>query len=127
MQSKDLRIGNLVGSIGIEYLVWKIDGLGNIQGIDGGTTFNLDKTTYPIEITNERLEKIGFEENFKQYELQNFGLKVVKDVNSNVWICYVGFLNQFNEICTIKYVHQLQNLYFALTGEELELKNESKP
>lgn len=23
----------------------------------------------------------------------------------------------------IKYVHQLQNLYFALTGEELVLKN----
>jgi len=23
----------------------------------------------------------------------------------------------------VKYVHELQNLYFALTGEELELKN----
>jgi len=26
-----------------------------------------------------------------------------------------------------QFVHQLQNLYFALTGEELELKHESKP
>ena len=24
--------------------------------------------------------------------------------------------------CNIKFVHQLQNLYFALTGEELEIK-----
>lgn len=25
-------------------------------------------------------------------------------------------------ICCIKYLHQLQNLYFALTGKELEVK-----
>ena len=33
---------------------------------------------------------------------------------------YPFYRNGFH---TIKYVHQLQNLYFALTGEELEFKN----
>ena len=27
------------------------------------------------------------------------------------------------KLCEVKYVHQLQNLYFALTGKELELTN----
>ena len=26
-----------------------------------------------------------------------------------------------DSICKVKYLHQLQNLYFALTGEELEI------
>jgi len=47
MKANELRIGNYVRSIGIDYIVWKIDALGNIQGVEGGTTFNLDKTTHP--------------------------------------------------------------------------------
>jgi len=31
----------------------------------------------------------------------------------------------FGRDTTIKHVHQLQNLYFALTGKELELKPET--
>ena len=31
---------------------------------------------------------------------------------------YPFYINGYHEI---KYVHQLQNLYFALTGEELEI------
>jgi hypothetical protein len=30
-----------------------------------------------------------------------------------------------HELCIVNYVHQLQNLYFALTGEELEYASEN--
>ena len=38
-----------------------------------------------------------------------------------IWKCNDMFLCDKNGI-HIKYLHQLQNLYFALTGEELEIK-----
>jgi len=115
MKASELRIGNLVEIIQSKKCIYT-----TIEA----SCFSVDveKNYKPIPLTKDWLLKFGFEENFKQYELQNYGLKVVKDVNSNVWICYVGFPNQFNEICSIKFVHELQNLYFALTGTELEIK-----
>jgi hypothetical protein len=121
MKASELRIGNLVGSIGIEYLVWKIDGLGNIQGIDNGTTFNLDKTTYPIKITEEFLKQFGFNQlNGSYWERNGVGFIVGYAVDGSM---VVG--NSFGaRHCHYYYVHQLQNLYFALTGEELTLNQE---
>ena len=80
----------------------------------------------PIPLTEEWLERFGFDEDgFKQYEFINWGIKVKKDphaISETNWIVFHGFMNQFSEIVSLKHVHQLQNLYFALTGEELELK-----
>lgn len=75
----------------------------------------------PIELTEEWLIKFGFENNFKQYELMNWGLKV--DLLNNEWIVFHGFCGKYSEITSCRYVHQLQNLYFTLTGKELTLTN----
>ena len=73
----------------------------------------------PITISEEYLLKLGFVDNFKQYELTNWGVKVTKDLNSDsTWICYDGFF-KFRELCSKQYVHQVQNLYSALSEEEL--------
>ena len=57
-----------------------------------------------IEITEEiEAVKFGFRYSFKK----------VKEVN-HWWLC-----DEENVISNLKYVHQLQNLYFALTGKEL--------
>lgn len=37
----------------------------------------------------------------------------------------IGFKN-YSDFSNLEYVHQLQNLYFALTGEELTIKNNAK-
>lgn len=70
----------------------------------------------PIPLTEEWLFKLGFELNGCNFELPNFRFHITKPAN------YDGFL--FCDGCSvitekIQYVHQLQNLYFCLTGAEL--------
>jgi len=69
---------------------------------------------YPIPITEEWLLKFGFKKH-KAWDDSFYYLK--SDVDIFEYLS--GFEhNDFH----IKYVHQLQNLYFALTGEELKFK-----
>jgi len=76
----------------------------------------------PIPLTKEWLVKFGFEK--RKMDVGNgyylSGLSIYSDISSD------GFF-QFSDwdegkIPIPKYVHQLQNLYFALTQTELELK-----
>lgn len=88
----------------------------------------------PIPLTEQWLLKFGFEKTESDYEIQI--QKNDKGGNTDYWI-YVdsGFDNETKkftikivcqESCWMntknKYVHQLQNIYYALTGEELKLK-----
>ena len=69
----------------------------------------------PIPLTPEILEKWGFISNPYQ---DRFEL-------GQVYIQYCGVRNMFwleNYSPELKYLHQLQNLYYALTGEELTFK-----
>ena len=75
----------------------------------------------PIPLTKEWLLKLGFEIESEDddywYFLSNktcvFGISLFK--KEDYWIFY-------DSDAKIKYVHQLQNLYLSLVGEELELK-----
>jgi hypothetical protein len=72
----------------------------------------------PIPLTEEWLERFGFERlgnGFEFWESSVFNIEFIR----NHW--HISYTS--NVLCThIKYVHQLQNLYFALTGEELTIK-----
>ena len=78
----------------------------------------------PIPLTEEWLFKLGFELiNNDFYRSRNSELELHWTVNKNKMIPeYNGkrLITGYN----FKYVHQLQNLYFALTGEELTFKSE---
>ncbi|EHQ41576.1 hypothetical protein [Myroides odoratus] len=77
----------------------------------------LNEFIKPIELTEERLLQCGFKHTGNGfYELlgTHIGLCNIGDVFFNV-----GFKGI--TIGNIKYLHQLQNLYFALTGKELEI------
>jgi len=74
----------------------------------------------PIPLTEEWLLKFGFEKHRFSH---------LKKHKSGVVLCLLDdcfVLNNYKDHLIInyknKYVHQLQNLYFALTGQELELK-----
>ena len=75
----------------------------------------------PIPLTEEWLFKFGFEKSkrFESGELKPcyaiFSLAVMIRHNS-FFIDWIGGNTELN------HVHQLQNLYFALTGEELKFK-----
>lgn len=72
----------------------------------------------PIKLTEEWLIKFGFESNGIAF-LKN-GYIIWIQENKYVFALYEAYSN--NELFTeIKYVHQIQNLYFALTGNELEI------
>ena len=81
----------------------------------------------PITLTKEWLLKLGF---------VGFGVFQEFVINSNLWISSASgksveiicenehgeITDRASALLPIKYVHSLQNLYFALTGEELTIK-----
>ena len=67
----------------------------------------------PIELTEEWLIKFGFEKIGKNFEKDN--ILILWNIIDK---CY-DFVHTDKGI-EIKYVHQLQNLYFSLTGQELK-------
>jgi len=117
MKPQELRIGNWIyDTIEGEELQVKI---GNIKYY---SDFE------PIPLTEEWLDKFGFEQKeggsgppinavwdewWEPYE----GFRITQDVKNDWFLC--GYRQNKKHF---KYVHQLQNLYFALTGEELEIQ-----
>lgn len=95
-------------------------------------TINLDNIgsyllLQPIPITEEWLLKFGFEKG-KNFWLLNeseegFVDHMVFDLER---LEFIITQNPYSGYCVeCKYVHQLQNLYFALCGEELKLKDDA--
>lgn len=108
MKSTELRIGNLVKTyslhIGDYYTVVSI----------GDSFINRDSVLvyedlHPIELTEEWYNKF-------QKQLINDGLEYSHSSITNRLFIYIG-----NRTIVCDYVHQLQNLYFALTNNELTL------
>lgn len=122
MEAKELRIGNLVG-----YKDYALE-VGSLNVHD--TEF---KELKPIPLTEEWLLKFGFElceivtnENITVFpSIKNTFHLYHKDVDHEWFDISVNtrvnkiYTNHTLERIEIKHVHQLQNLYFALTGEEL--------
>lgn len=123
---KQIRIGNHLLGKCIDDLddrkewweIYKIQDAEHLKGIKE----NWDK---PIELTEEILLKCGFylpkNSLVYRFDLNNeenkTTLQVWKECNC-FSICRLG-MSAFS--VELNYLHQLQNLYFALTGEELEI------
>lgn len=121
MKASELRIGNLLRFSGEPVAI----NAGFIHDCDywNKNPERQDAVSFenvePIPLTDEWLEKFGFNKfpNQNKYDMDKFW--ACKLSNGNEW--------HFEDLeCIVKYVHQLQNLYFALTGEELIIKEESK-
>jgi hypothetical protein len=81
----------------------------------------------PIPLTEEWLLKFGFEKKYDTFEFN--GLNVdgcVVHFSFDKWASEYEIENcDYTEVPSdIQHVHQLQNLYFALTGEELTIKQQ---
>lgn len=120
INAKELMIGNWVTYHGETDMPCQLDAQ-DIFNIATGYMYN-DKIHSPIPLTPEVLEKCGFER--KTDYAVGIGLVDYYQVNgfSLNWIdyhkCWVVF-SGVNRI-TIKSLHQLQNLYYAMKGEKLE-------
>lgn len=131
MKANELRIGNLA-----EYHIedelderkewWEVITIDSddINWLEKEEPETIDYR--PITLTEEWLLKFGFE------SIENSGF-FRKYYNDKYYLLY-NPKQQYTEICVnsicggqskTKYIHQIQNLYFALTGTELEIKKTS--
>lgn len=104
---KNLRIGNIINNEHNRPCVVDFDTLSSIH-------YRRNMFYSFIELTEDWVIDFGF----NPVELDNgdyFYQNNLFRLNSN----YAGFY--YSKNLPVKYVHQLQNLYFALTGTELEL------
>ena len=77
----------------------------------------------PIPITEEWLLSFGFKLDYRNSEHTKLYSNEKLTIDYNFTDKYIDFDNVLlAPDIKIEYVHQLQNLYYALTGEELELK-----
>ena len=154
MKANELRIGNLV-KINNELLpevkneIYKVYGLNakfdlSFPNSSGVISLNhtksiriysqFDEFIEPIPFTKEWLVKFGFEKakhshGYDCYIKDGFDFDIVS--HGRYWVLAI----YTDESCTdslyfahgrFEYVHQFQNLYFALTGEELTIQTKSK-
>lgn len=105
IKANELRIGNWVSNGEIEFQITSKD------------IYHRDVRVYGtfikgLPITPEWLERFGFENKGYIYVLGKF----TYNIHNGWW-----YGNKKLPNVNLQYVHQLQNLYHALTGEELEL------
>lgn len=124
LKARELRLGNLITSDGDVFVVNRIDEEFVHAGAYIISKLGLDNVDYGIPLSEEWLMKFGFEDK-RGYEFPSYrkGLLLVYGRPNNEWIYIVGKgMTAFESDPKPLYVHQLQNLYFALTGEELTIK-----
>jgi len=110
MKANELRIGNLFVDKKTKTII-NIIGLTE-QYITFSGHFKNDWQAKPIPLTEEWLLKFGF---------KNLSIGLFELIHNNVIGYRLSIEGQYGYE-EIKYIHQLQNLYFALTGEELTIK-----
>jgi hypothetical protein len=134
MKAEELRVGNYVygNKYNSVYKIVMFLGLHDCTIINSIGYDEHDKelsNIKPIPLTEEWLFKFGFEkgwccDNYDRYESDDFemlkdygeqGVAIAKNKHSYNHV-YCGYYE--NEI-ECNYVHQLQNLYYALTQKEL--------
>ncbi len=133
MKTSELRIGNYVN---IRGEIKKVGAVGDHtvftqdwEGIRGFADIDID----PNPLTKKWLLKLGFSQirprygGTRRYRLGAYYADDTKVEHRLEYEYRVEFKESLNAPYTplryIQFVHELQNLYFALTGEELKVKN----
>jgi len=132
VEANELRVGNLVHRNDYVSDLFQIRSISqdrihaiNVVEIDvvNNTIYSSDCTLSelePIPLTEEWLLKFGLEKSMEWTFTKEL-------IGGNILVYYlgekgvsIGFKNYSDFEC--KYAHNLQNLYFALTGKELTIK-----
>ena len=117
IKANELKIWNWVQCYGNLIQIGNIHPKGTIVGDEPYSISELD----PIPLTEEILLKCGFEQDGDNDYLQLY----INDALNILWLGYLSIeVNGYFVALSEKeqlYLHQLQNIYFALTGEELEV------
>ena len=132
MRETELRIGNLVlAKVGVGKVL-EVSNAGHIITDNAGFC-DLDKgCVHPVELTEEWLINLGFNkteclETFDGRLDKQVGFRYRNDLGERDYFYVIS--SEVDECSCyyyvtkeVKYVHQLQNIYHALTGDELCVK-----
>lgn len=126
MEATELRLNNLLiyGNDIVPVMGMENSNNNLIVKIDSDTAID-HRNLKPIALTAEWLRRLGFKEAYRsssriRFELSNY-CRYDFDLDSNKIL--QGFL-YFGNYIKCNYLHQLQNIYFTLTGEELKIEYE---
>jgi len=118
LKAPDLRVGNLV-----------LDSTKNTTRVESISIGEHHRIRYGIPITSDRLINFGFVKTkvpmkidieYIDYRMGQFVLFILPKGIVEVEFCAAhNTIEERGYLCAIKYVHQLQNIYYALTGKEL--------
>jgi|688.fasta_scaffold250878_3 hypothetical protein len=117
IKANELRIGNFVdwnGEVGIVSQLWEKDIFFKCGETDLYDAIN------PIPLTEEWFGKFGY---YNENRPNHFIKDEMTIDEHTFWDCNGMFIEDKNGV-RIRYVHQLQNLYFALKQRELTIKNQ---
>jgi hypothetical protein len=115
MEAKNFRIGNLVQDFyKQEPYVIDADGIKLCYLIEKEGRYQTTMHS-GIPLTEKWITKLGFESNMFNWQFGDWRISKIED-RFNVGYKSVILVRDMN------YVHELQNLFFAITGTELELK-----
>lgn len=131
IKANELRVGNIVNIIAIDQNI-VIKSISEVDNLAGLFTWLEKNEEYedsltaiePIPLSSDVLLRCGFIDPAGN----SFGCRLeVNTVDELCWyrqdnsLRYQTKLDGFTRDFNIKNLHQLQNLYFALTGKELEI------
>lgn len=133
MKANELRIGNIVKDAKQDYqgVVTGIlsDYLAQVTYPSGVTAKEYPEELAPIPLTEDWLLRAGFERDrtLSGISFHNFRFNDIElyAPDKEGWCAAYCSYDIFK--LSIKYVHQLQNLYFALTGDELTFTDQHNP
>lgn len=136
LKTSDFRIGNYINHCG---RLSKITALSRAIHFENEVEsvfefVNEGHGFEPIKLTEEILLRCGFEHNgigsfekkYSRYEDEKISfIAIYYDVNQQRWVVWVGNDNTPTGVAvnSFEYLHQLQNLFYFLCGEELTLKD----
>ena len=114
-KANELRVGN--------YFQWiEIASMGiGVDVITKDNHYTYEDFKEPIPLTEDWLKRFGFDTDRVCWFLDGVNLG---DFADGFWFLPNGSLT--TRSIQIKYVHSIQNLYFALTGEELNQNKEDE-
>lgn len=114
MEAAELRAGNLIYMNGVIIQLTGVTQYGIYWGNHGYCALFL-QSTYPIEFTDEWIERLNIANGEGIHNDKFSGYLTIQKDERGRFSLYVGSV----ELVYFEYVHELQNIWYALTGEEL--------
>lgn len=125
INAKNIRIGNILDRSGVAHKITAED----IAWLSSWCDPEKQELFDPIVIKSGYLKSFGFKEGKRDYwyDTGTHVLEIYPEDGEYLYPVFVEYQENSNEFLgsvslpRLRYVHELQNLFFALTGRELEM------